>query len=104
MVAASTIRASRRRLMAPLPRKFASAGFWRGCTLGRRKPGVGHARRKLRHHGKPFRALHPVPARDLRQRTSAAETETGSGVDHADGDTRRFLAHSGIVKGFGAIA
>ena len=55
-------------------------------------------RGELRHHGLPLDGFHPVPARDLRQRASAAKTEVGSGVDHTDCDARRFYAHCEIVK------
>src|SRR5712692_11396178 len=74
-----------------------SVGLCTLCHPGLREASVVHARRELRHHRKPLGAVHPVPARDLRKRTSAAEAEAGFGVDHADCDTRRFFAHSGIV-------
>src|SRR5258708_3559988 len=98
MVAASTNRASTTRLIAALPCKGSSAGLWRGRALGLSQPRLGHARCELRHHRLPLGTFHPVPARDLRKRTSTAETEAGSGVDHTDCDARRFDAHLGIVK------
>src|SRR5437879_6037135 len=69
----------------------------------RREAGIGHARRQPLHHGQPLRALHLVPARDLRKRSSAAEAEFGPGIDHADCDTRRFFAHCGSVKWFARL-
>ena len=61
-------------------------------------------RGELRHHGLPLDGFHPVPARDLRQRASAAETEAGFGIHHTDCDARCFFAHGAIVKWFRSMA
>src|SRR5258706_15241671 len=81
-----------------------SVGLWSLRHPALRQACVVHARRELRHHRKPFGAVHPVPARDLRKRASAAEAEAGSGIDHADCDTRRFFAHSAIVMRIRSLA
>src|ERR1700709_137371 len=90
------------RLMARLPRWLV-----RSASLGLRRHrcecGVRHARRQALHYGQPLRALHLVPARDLRKRAPAAEAELGSGIHHADCDTRRFFAHRGSVKWFAGL-
>src|SRR5690349_24034254 len=93
---------SRTRIM-PTLRQMSRSGFpARLCRL--QKTCVRHARWKLRHDGAPLGAVHARPARDLRQRASAAEAEVGSGVDLADCGARRVLAHSCIVEDMSALA
>src|ERR1700722_6450759 len=100
MVAASTMKASRKRLTANLRSTCHSAGLGSRRRYGLNQPGLAHPRRELRHHRKPLGAFHSVPARDLRKRTAAAEAEAGFGIDHTDCDARCFFAHSSIVNRF----
>src|SRR4029077_20776272 len=58
---------------------------------------IRHARGQFFHQRAPLGALHPPPAGNFRQCSSAAEAEAGLGIDHTDGDTRCFLTHSTIL-------
>src|ERR1700748_78563 len=93
-VAANRTRMSSMRVIVLLRglRGRRSIRFGRG--LRRRQSGVRHALRQQRHHAPPLRAAHAMPARDFGKRTTAAETEAAPGIDHANCDAWRFLAHS----------
>src|SRR3982074_3909883 len=95
---------SRTRITAQPPKTLARTSFGPGMWRDRNQAGIRHACRQQRHHGEPLDALHAMPARDLRQRASAAEAEIGSGVHHTYCDARRFFAHGSIVKGILAPA
>jgi hypothetical protein len=63
-----------------------------------------HPRRQLRHDFASLGSVHAVPARNLWQGTPATETKIGSGIHHANSDTRRLDAHLLIVKRFLLLA
>src|SRR5690349_14787095 len=97
-VASNTVMISRMRLTAYLA---PSAAFRTVGWLDALQAGLFHSRRQFRHHGQPFRIVHAMPARDLRERAPATEAKVGSRIHHADCDTRRFYAHCLIVKRVG---
>src|SRR5205809_2268882 len=92
---------SRARITARFPDRSTRLRF--RTRLHRRQAGFRHACREQFHQRKPLRALHAMPACDLRQRASAAEAEVGSGVHLTNCDARRFFAHGSIVTDIVAL-